>query len=201
MPSVSASSNWRKDFEEAQSAGGTSAGTLYDLGAAACMRHDYADALKRFSEALARDGGMGRAYNNRGVTYFALGQYENALADFNTAQRLGGPSEKAALFNRALTYQTMRDLDRAMADYDRIIAADPGNIAARNNKADILLSLRRFDEAASLLDAAIAVAPNDPELYFNRALAREAMAQYPAAKADYDQALRQIGRASCRERV
>ncbi|MEA5090741.1 tetratricopeptide repeat protein [Solidesulfovibrio sp.] len=113
MPSASASSNWRKDFEEAQSAGGTSAGTLYDLGAAACMRHDYADALKRFGDTLARDGGMGRAYNNRGVASFALGQYENAPAYCNTAQRLGGPSGKTALFNRALTCQTTRDLDRA----------------------------------------------------------------------------------------
>ncbi len=55
-----------------------------------------------------------------------------------------------------------------MADSDRIIAADPGNAAARNNKADILLSLRRFDEASALFDAVIAMTPNDPAFYFNR---------------------------------
>ncbi len=130
----------QKDLEKAQSAGGTSAETLYDLGVAAYMRHDYADAPKHFSDALASDGGMGRASDNRGVPAFALSPYENALADCNTAQRLGSPSENVALFNRALTYQTVRALDRAMADSDRIIA------------------------------------PNDPELYFNRTLAREAMA-------------------------
>ena len=38
----------------------------------------------------------------------------------------------------------------SLADYDRVISLDPSQTAARNNKADIYITLRRYDEAATL---------------------------------------------------
>lgn len=177
----------QKDFEQARSAGG-GAQTAYDLGAAAYMNQDYQKAVNYFSDAIAKDATMAKAYNNRGVASFALGQYDKAGADFSAAAGLGGQSAAASLFNRALAYQAQNEFDRALADYDRVIGLDPSQTAARNNKADIFITLRRYDEALVELDAAIRLNSGDPDLYYNRALVREKLGNYPQAMEDYDRA-------------
>jgi tetratricopeptide (TPR) repeat protein len=177
----------QKDFEHARAAGG-GAQAAYDLGAAAYMNQDYQKAVNYFSDAIAKDATMAKAYNNRGVAALALGQYDKAGADFSAAAGLGGQAAAASLFNRALAYQAQNEFDRALADYDRVISLDPSQTAARNNKADIFIALRRYDAAAAELDAAIGLNPGDPDLFYNRALVREKLGNYPQAMEDYDRA-------------
>ena len=161
----------------------------FALGVTAYMQQHYDEALQYFSQALTQNSGSPRAYNNRGVTYYALGDYAKAVADFSAAAQSNGADAEQALFNRAIAYQALKDYDRALADYEQLLSRNPRFSAALNNKADILINLHRYDQAVVVLDAAIKVAPSDPDLYFNQALALEQQGISTRAMADYDRAI------------
>jgi tetratricopeptide (TPR) repeat protein len=177
----------KKDFGQARQMDGQSALVLLDLGTTAYMQKNYDEALNDLTKALALNSDLGWAYNNRGVVHYTLGDYAKAVTDFSKAAETADVNDKRALFNRALGYQAMKDFDRAIADYDTILAQNPKDIAAMNNKANILIGLRRFDLAIMVLDAAVKISPDDPDLYFNRALAQENLGHLQKAQADYDQ--------------
>lgn len=179
----------RNDFDQARRMDGQSAMVFFNLGTAACRQQHYNEAVNDFTRALTLDAGLARAYNNRGVAYYFLGEYAKAVADFSKAAESTNAGGMAALFNRAMAFQAMKDHDRAMADYDMVLAKKPDTVAALNNKADILIGLGRFDQAILVLDAAITVAPNDPDLLFNRALAHERLGHLQKAQSDYDRTL------------
>lgn len=69
------------------------------------------------------------------------------------------------------------------------MSRNPRFSAALNNKADILINLHRYDQAVVVLDEAIKVAPSDPDLYFNQALALEQQGISARAMANYDRAI------------
>jgi tetratricopeptide (TPR) repeat protein len=63
---------------------------------------DYAKQVEYYTKAIELSPKWAYAYNNRGVAYYNLGQWEKAKADFDTALKLK-PGYKLALENRAGT--------------------------------------------------------------------------------------------------
>ena len=55
-------------------------------------------------------------YNNRGVAYYRLGEYELAIADYNAALERS-PASADFVKNRGLAYEQMGDLEKALADF------------------------------------------------------------------------------------
>jgi tetratricopeptide (TPR) repeat protein len=58
------------------------------------------------------------AYNNRGVAYVDIGDYDHAFADFDQAIQLQ-PDYADAYFNRGRAYAKKGDLNHAISDYDQ----------------------------------------------------------------------------------
>ena len=54
-------------------------------------------------------------YADRGISYHAIGDYKNALADFNQSIQLE-PLYASGYYRRALTYQAMGQKPQALAD-------------------------------------------------------------------------------------
>lgn len=77
-----------------------------------------------------------RAYtfNNRGVVYGDMGNYDRAIADYDQAIRLK-PNDADSFINRAITYRKKGDYDRAIADYDEAISLKPDYKRAIDNRA------------------------------------------------------------------
>ena len=65
----------------------------------------------------------------------------------------------------------------------------PNFAAAFNNRGSVLLELRRFADALSCFDRALALRPGDVEVINNRGNALQGLARYDEALAAYDQAL------------
>lgn len=61
----------------------------------------------------------------RGISFDKLGQFEQAVADFNEVLRLE-PNNSVAYFNRGSTYDSMGAQDQAIADFGRALELDPG---------------------------------------------------------------------------
>ena len=67
----------------------------------------------------------------RGLKYFAKGNYEFAIEDFNTAIALDS-NNAGAYFNRGSAYYKTGEFAYAIVDFDMAIALDPQNRHARD---------------------------------------------------------------------
>lgn len=78
------------------------------------------------------------AYNNRGVAYDDLGQYQRAIEDYNKAIRLK-PNNADAYYNRGLAYKELGQYPRAIRDFDQAIRLKPDYADAYYNRGVLYL--------------------------------------------------------------
>jgi tetratricopeptide (TPR) repeat protein len=112
---------------------------------------------------------LAEAYNNRGVNYNDMGEYEKAEADYTRAIELD-PEYTEAYNNRGVSYNDMGEYAKAETDYTRAIELDPdfaGAYANRglnyNDVGEHEAALADFERAADLM--------THPVIYYNGALA------------------------------
>ena len=99
-----------------------------------------------------------------GQVYEAEQQGDAALASYERALQLQ-PEVVEPLTALVRLQLAARHPERALARLDAAIAASPGNAPARNLKAEILLTQKRYDEAATLFGEATALLPSWPVPY------------------------------------
>jgi len=63
-------------------------------------------------------------YNHRGLVYFSLSQYENAMDDFTKAIEIE-PNDTRVYTNRGLTYRMLKNYERALEDFNRSLELNP----------------------------------------------------------------------------
>ena len=63
---------------------------------------------------------IAKHHTNRGWTYFRMGNYEQAIADYNQALQLD-PDDGLIYRNRAEAYEAMGNKDQAIADYKKTL--------------------------------------------------------------------------------
>jgi len=113
-------------------------------------------ALADFEKAIAIDPTLELAYTSRGTIERSQGDSQSALADFTRSVHLHPTSD--AYYQRGLTYQTLDQPKRALADYDAAITYDPGApsiyLARAKAKRDLgdLAGARKDQETAHSLE-------------------------------------------------
>jgi tetratricopeptide (TPR) repeat protein len=104
-------------------------------------------------------------------------------------------NNKSALLNPqyfneiAVRLSMANQTEGALLQFDKALRVDPGFHTARINKAIILTTLKRYDEALIELDQVIASGEDHPEAHYARGVCREAKLDYRGAVADYGRAL------------
>jgi len=78
------------------------------------------------------------AYNNRGLAYGKLGQYQRAIEDFNKAIRLK-PDYPDAYCNRGFSYVKLKQNQRAIKDFNKAIHLKPDYANAYSNRGTVYL--------------------------------------------------------------
>ncbi len=76
-----------------------------------------------------------KAWYNRGVVNAALGNTEEALADYDKAIELD-PEYPSAYYSRGNLRRKLRDFDGAVEDYSRAIELKDDHAEALTNRAD-----------------------------------------------------------------
>jgi len=76
--------------------------------------------IEDFDEAIRLDPQYAKAYNNRGLTYCDLGQFERGIEHYDEAIRLD-PQHAEAYYNRGLTYSYLGKKSVAIADFEKFI--------------------------------------------------------------------------------
>ncbi len=130
------------------------------------------------------------ALYNRGNAYWAKGDAERAIADYNEVIRLD-PSYSHAYGNRGLVYRAKGDLDRAIADYSKAIETGSDEVKLDyNNRGFAYGAKNDQDRAIADFNEAIRLDPKFAIAYNNRGIAYRAKGQIDRAIAEYSEAIR-----------
>ncbi len=100
------------------------------------------------------------------------------------------PNYASAYTFRGGEYADLKQLDRAIADYDQAIRIDPNNTNAYNYRGNAYAKLNQFDRAIADHDQVIRLEPNNVSSYFYRGKAYNELKQFDRAIADYGQFIR-----------
>ena len=158
-----------------------------------------AAAPERFAQAIARNPHSAPLYRARADLALlqrdpTVQQIDAALTDLEMALRFelpGNPVRARDLANRAWRLERAGRLSEALSSNDLASVLVPDYSAALQQRIDVLIRLKRYDEAARSCDAARSVGAQRSWLYKFRALTRELKNDHAGAAADYSEALRQ----------
>lgn len=136
-------------------------------------REQYGDALTAAANALKylpkKDKeAISSTYSKRAETYYALGQKEKALTDYNAAVKVW-PNEVEPLQNRGNFYYILERYPESDADFQKVLKLDPENAYARMALGRNCLARDEYQKAIDCFDYVIALYPGYPSGYSFRA--------------------------------
>ena len=124
---------------------------------------DYPDAIQWLGKAVALDPGNKDAWYYLGRAYYTRSQLSDARAAFQRVLDLD-PTNAKAENNLGLVFETKGDVAAAEQAYRKAIAWEKYDVESREqpyvNLGNLLAEQGRNQEAAELLEKAVALAPN-----------------------------------------
>jgi tetratricopeptide (TPR) repeat protein len=100
------------------------------------------------------------------------------------------PKFAPAFYNRAITYESNKDYDRAIADYTEAIHLTPDNPSYWNNLCWSRAVAGQFEQAVKDCNESLILRPNESDTFDSRGFAYLKSGDFDRAIADYDAALR-----------
>ncbi len=82
------------------------------------------ESIKSYTKAIELDSKLARAYNNRGISYVDVGNFQQAINDYTKAIELD-PNLVQAYNNRGILYGRQNNADSAIADFSQAINLQP----------------------------------------------------------------------------
>lgn len=153
---------------------------------------NYAVAIALLTELINHNPHNAKDYNNRGLMHFKVGEYDQALEDYNQALSLN-PRLDGAYNNRANCYAQKGDLAAAIADYDSALDFNPANLRAVINQAITFRQLGLYGQALENLDIALFLGRRlKGRIYLERGRTYHLRGDWNCAVADYKRALENL---------
>jgi serine/threonine protein kinase/Flp pilus assembly protein TadD len=153
------------------------------------------EALAMQEEALNLKPNYAEALSDRGIALIGLRRYEEALESFNQAQRIM-PLDPRFWQNKALALQYLgrskEALDvyyEALAAYDKELADKPENEAAWVDRGNVLIKLRRPENALISYEQALKIKPDSYLAWQSKGNALFPLGRYDEALEAFDKAL------------
>src|SRR5262249_14311523 len=117
---------------------------------------EYAQALDMYSRAIERGGNPFETHLDRAITYAAMGEHEQALADFRTALALDpdAPRLRASIAYEELA---LRRFDDCIADASASLARSPGDATAHFIRGVAYVRTGRAPEGRADLERAVSL--------------------------------------------
>jgi len=149
----------------------------------------YRTAIEDFTHAIQYDHeNIEEAYNNRGVVYQYMGQYQKAIADHTRAIDI--KNDMASPYsNRAYCHRQMKAYQKSLVDYNRALSLDPQRIADHAGRGCVYRLLKHYDTAIADLTWAIEHNVRESWVYANRGACYLAKKDFQAAIRDYSMAI------------
>ncbi len=125
----------------------------------------------------------------RAAGYFAQGDTQHALEDFNEAIKLA-PRNAYVYYNRGVFYAAQSDNDAALRDFDVAIGFNSKLVPALRQRAKIYQARGKFIDARQDYSAAIGLEPKTAALWSERGYVSLRQQDYDSAVKDESEAIR-----------
>ncbi len=158
-------------------------------GNAKWKEKEYHEAIKWYTEAIAKRPDFSDAYYNRGLVYQILEKNDEALADFSKATELD-VKFAPALFKKAEMLQTLQQSDEAVNAVETLVKIFPDSAANWTLKGDILLQKADLSGSLSSYDRSLALDSTSIETLINKGVVLQEMNEIDLAEAVFKKALK-----------
>ena len=101
-----------------------------------------------WDRAIATNPKVPEIYNNRGLAFYNLKLYQEAIKDFSQSIRMK-PGYAEALNNRGNAYYELDQYEKARADFDRSIQIKPKYSKAHMNRGLVNFQMEDIDQACN----------------------------------------------------
>ncbi len=147
-----------------------------------------AEAVEIYDELIKAEPKEGRLYTQRASAWWARGERQKALADFDQAIQLGYV-EPHAFTSRGMFHTALGNFDAALKDFGQAIEKNPKDEIPYINRAAVYISQRKIDSAIQDYTHAIELNPKKASNYQQRAVAHKMNGDLRAALADFNRAI------------
>ena len=103
-------------------------------------------AVEYWSRAIGKKQNTVKAYNNRGIAYHELKQYDKAIKDYSQAIKLD-PANVSTYNNRGNSYYELNKYDMALADFNQSLKRRPDYAKAHLNRGLAYYQMDQTDKA------------------------------------------------------
>src|ERR1035438_6048748 len=147
-------------------------------------------------------GMLSIAFVHRADAYYAKGEFDLAIADYNEAIKRS-PEYNGAFNNRGMAYAAKHDYDHAIQDFSEAIRikvgyvvnfsdsmSDSDHATVYENRGLAYIHKDKYDRAIQDFDEAIRLKPKEAHIYYNRGFAYILKNEYDRAIQDFDEAIR-----------
>ena len=139
-------------------------------------------AIPALTELIRQNPEDAGLHNARGLVRTATLEYDQALADFDKAVRLG-PSAPCYM-NRGNVWMRKGIYPEAIANFNAALRLDPKNAGAYGNRGNAWLYRGEYDRAIADFDEVTRLDPRDALSFHNRGIAWRSKGEYAKAIAD-----------------
>ena len=126
---------------------------------------------------------------NRAAAYFAQGDKQHALDDYNEAVRLA-PHNAKPYYYRGIFYAAQTDGDAALRDFDTVLSIDPKLVLALRQRAIVYLTRKNLSGAFADFSEAVRLQPKTAALWSERGYVSLLLSDYASAVKDEAEAIR-----------
>jgi tetratricopeptide (TPR) repeat protein len=119
-------------------------------------KKDFKNAEKYYLLALKADPEYVKAYDNLGVVYRRMGEYDKAVEKYNQSINLF-PNGKAAHQNLAAVFIVMKQYDDAAKEYVLLLKLDPNDPEGYFGYANLSLTQQQYDNALKYANEAFSL--------------------------------------------
>ncbi len=131
-------------------------------------------------------------YQRRGGIFYALGKYEEALADGSRSMELD-PDSALYYVNRGMTYLQLKRYEEALAAFNRALELGPNYGWCYYQRGNLFSTLNKYEEALADYNQAIDLDPNKgtytASYYYQRGNLCSTLGKYEQALTDYSRAI------------
>jgi tetratricopeptide (TPR) repeat protein len=146
-------------------------------------------AVSAFREVVRLEPDNAYAWNDLGLAYEALCQYNQAMHAYQEAIRLK-PEDTTAWNNLGMLYNHLRQYDQAMHALQEAIRLKPEDASAWSNLGIVYSDLHQYDQAIRAYQEGIRLKPEDASAWYNLGLVYSDLLQYEQAVRAYQEAIR-----------
>jgi tetratricopeptide (TPR) repeat protein len=117
----------------------------------------YQEAIDKFTLAIEENPYYAKAYYERGLSYYSLGDMQTALSEMEAA-REQGLDDTSINWNLGWTYYLVGEYEKAFEANERVLSGHPEVLGVRMNNAISYLAMGDFQNAQAQYDLLIAEA-------------------------------------------